>query len=260
MDTRAKLSGIFRAARKTSGMNQKEFTKALGITQGTVSKLENASLGPDDVLWYQFCMSFDLHPDLTYKTGKLFFNEPKEFSGEELKMGRLNLDRFVTVKDILPLLNTIEKYDLMETYEEELSLRRIDRDFILIPDYKIPFELLRNTIDFVNSNLTKKELMNSSVKFFIEEMAETIYAQSSSHKEFMSYISEQETFFDIKQVGKRFEVTLIPSLKFSLEEREALKTYINYKTKAIGQALSKLFSMKGVKVTKVDEFNYAINV
>ena len=255
-----KIANVFRVTRKLSGDSQKEFAIRLGITQGTVSKLENGTLGPDAVLWYLFCKEFNLYADVTYKTGLLFFKEQVFFKGNEFRMGGYSLDRFIKVKEVIPFLKTTEELEIKEEYFNLLEEKGIDRDAFLIPEYIVPFELLKEIVDFSTTEKTKKDFLNSSVKHFISDKTEIIADMGYTYSQFIRYINENDPFFNIQSKGKKVSVDLIPNFKFSLEEQETLKAYMTFKTKAIVQTLAKAFDLKGIKAIKLDDFSYSIGV
>ncbi len=59
----------------------------MGISQGTISKIESAQLVPNMVQWYKFCNIININPDETFDSG-LVTIRPKKDQPHKFKMGK----------------------------------------------------------------------------------------------------------------------------------------------------------------------------
>lgn len=59
-ETNNSIAAIFKATRKFHRLQQTEFSTILGVTQGTISKIEAASMSPELNLWFRFLKAFNI--------------------------------------------------------------------------------------------------------------------------------------------------------------------------------------------------------
>lgn len=256
--SRAKFASIFKTTRKLFKLNQSEFARKLGITQGTVSKLEKGLLGPDAALWYAFCMEFGLYADATYRSGYLFFKEEVDFKGDEFKMGKFHQERLIKVKEITPLLHSMNEYQILDNFYDVLKNKGIEREALIVPEYEVPFEVLKTALDVAYSVKSSKILMNHAIKYFVESKQYLVEELGYSYKKLIKDLNQNDPYLNIELVGKKVNINLVSNLKFSLDEAKAMKTYFMYKLECVANALSQLFEMKGVKLVERGEFSYSI--
>jgi transcriptional regulator with XRE-family HTH domain len=255
-----KIAQIFRTTRKLSGLSQKQFAAQLGVTQGTVSKLENATLAPDAALWYLFCIEFGLHADLTYKSGYLFFSKEVQFKGDEFELGDHSEGRFFKVKDLIPFFNTLEDFAAIDQFYQELKKSKMDKDVLIIPEYPLPFKVLNTLFNLRIDDLSWDEFINSSAKNFVQDQSQEIFEKGMDYSEFLNDLKSSTSLFDIKHNGEEIQLSIVSDFRFSLEEAEAIKCYLNYKVKGVGQCISRAFKKKSPKVTKINDFSYVLGL
>jgi transcriptional regulator with XRE-family HTH domain len=65
-----RICELFRAERKARGITQVELSESLGISQATLSKIENHETEPGVVVWLRFCAMFRLSADLPLDRAK----------------------------------------------------------------------------------------------------------------------------------------------------------------------------------------------
>jgi len=256
--SRAKFATIFKTTRKLFKLNQSEFAQKLGITQGTVSKLEKGLLGPDAALWYAFCMEFGLYADATYRSGYLFFKEEMNFKGDEFKMGKFQQERLIKVKEITPFLHSMNEYQILDDFYERLKSKGIEREALLVPEYGVPFEVLKTALDVACSVKNSKILMNHAIKYFVESKQYLVEELGYSYKQLIKDLNQNDPYLNIELVGKKVNIHLISNFKFSLDEAKAIKAYFMYKLDCVSNSLSQLFDKKRIKLVELSEFNYSI--
>lgn len=57
-----RMADILRTERKRRGLTQMDLARKLRVTQGYLSKLEQAQLQPRVITWLQFCRDFGVEP------------------------------------------------------------------------------------------------------------------------------------------------------------------------------------------------------
>jgi DNA-binding XRE family transcriptional regulator len=69
------ISILFKATRKYNGLLQSEFANILGVTQGTVSKIEAGTMIPDLSIWFKLLRSFKILDPYCFTYSGLEYNE-----------------------------------------------------------------------------------------------------------------------------------------------------------------------------------------
>ena len=70
------IARALKTGRKKLGMSQIEMSKALGISQSSISKLEAAILEPSAIDWIRFCLITSTPPDVFLKEEAEVFANP----------------------------------------------------------------------------------------------------------------------------------------------------------------------------------------
>jgi DNA-binding XRE family transcriptional regulator len=69
------ISILFKATRKFHGLLQAEFAKILGVTQGSISKIEAGTMNPDLGVWFRLLRSFEILDPYCFTYSGLEYNE-----------------------------------------------------------------------------------------------------------------------------------------------------------------------------------------
>lgn len=152
---------IFKATRRFHGLQQTEFSAILGITQGTISKIESATMTTELELWFRFLEAFKINNPFSCYFGG--FELPAN-SFLALEKGKSELapeysiqqKEIFQIKHIRPLYEYLQKKQLtpLETFLKEkkirpeifsilnhpISLKFIEDFFTFVSSCKIPFD------------------------------------------------------------------------------------------------------------------------
>lgn len=74
-ETTANIAILFKATRKFHRLQQTEFSAILGVTQGTISKIESGTMGPELCLWFRFLKAFNIQDPYCFTYAAIEFNE-----------------------------------------------------------------------------------------------------------------------------------------------------------------------------------------
>ena len=168
-ESKARVARVFRAARKLRGYRQDHLSKVIGSTQGTISKIENATLIPDAGEWYLFCNKMNIDPDLTYSSGYVFSRVPI-VNNNNFKLGKFKkVTDYVKVRSCIPFLNAIKDLGHYEEFLALMKKNKIDSDVFVVIDYQIPINILQMLMDFLKSKAQLKKVVSIVSKCFSQE-------------------------------------------------------------------------------------------
>lgn len=145
-ESAARIALLFRAARKDAGYSQSDISKGLGISQGTLSKLENGVLTPSAPLWFEFCKMTKIPSD-SLITGHIDHGiclADKTFDSIGLfKVSRKYLvDRGTTVRSVLPFLIQARKEMGLVRLNKVLGQIGVDPDYFCNLDHSLSISFL----------------------------------------------------------------------------------------------------------------------
>lgn len=151
------VCNLFKATRKFHKLQQTEFAAILGVTQGTVSKVESASMAPDLNLWFKFLKSFDIQDPYCFTYNALELNDSaftklKTDGSPLLPKFDYKKDNCITsVKTIRPL------YDFLisnhtKTFESFLKDNKISNELFYILNHPLTSEFIDMFFSFLNDN------------------------------------------------------------------------------------------------------------
>ena len=146
---------IFKATRRFHGLQQTEFSAILGITQGTISKIESATMTTELELWFRFLDAFKINNPFSCYFGGL---ELPANSFLALEKGKSELapeysirpKEIFQIKHIRPLYEYLQKKQLMplETFLKEKKIRP---EIFSILNHPISLEFIEDFFTFVSS-------------------------------------------------------------------------------------------------------------
>jgi transcriptional regulator with XRE-family HTH domain len=131
----ANLSAVIRYGRKRAGLSQVEFAKAIGITQGTISKIESAQLSVDARTWFEICDLVKI-PYECLRTGTIDltgFDVAQDVS----RVGKFRIpERYgkyagSTVRTIVPFLRFFSKHAGEAATEDYIRYRKLEPDYFV---------------------------------------------------------------------------------------------------------------------------------
>lgn len=137
---------IIRSVRKSLKINQTALCKELGISQGTLSKLENGILEIHALEWIAFCDKFLIDPNVLTKGFVTFLPEVSQVSTKKgSQIGAFKVpaqyseNANLTLHSLFPVLNNLHKNAKhFENFRSEFAESfNIDPDYLFILDHPI---------------------------------------------------------------------------------------------------------------------------
>ena len=165
------IAALMKATRKFHSLQQTEFAAILGVTQGTISKIESASMGPELILWFKFLKSFNIQDPYCFSYHALEFNQ-SSFSNLE-KDGSVLAPTFnfskddyiFTVKAIRPLFDFVEK-NHSKNFDIFLKENKISKELFYISNHPITIEIAHRFFSFLEENkITAKSVSLLDLNF-----------------------------------------------------------------------------------------------
>lgn len=141
------ISLIFRAARKEAGFSQIDIARKLGISQGTLSKLENGVLTPSAPLWFEFCKLTKIPSDSLTEGyidhGVALGSLPKDSSIGLFKIPpRFLQDRGTSVRSLMPFVIEAKRALGTKRLQHFAHSLGADLDYFCNLDHKISFAFM----------------------------------------------------------------------------------------------------------------------
>lgn len=172
MNQTENLGNIFRAVRKFHGLGQTEFAATLGITQGTVSKIEAALMGPDLALWFRFLDTFGVLDPYCFTYGGIEFKKEKysDLLADGMKLlPNYKLDaktQYFSVKKIKPLVTHLERSH-EKMFNNFLKKSGVKIELFTILNHPLPILFMSDFFEFLDSvNISEKALSMLKLDFY----------------------------------------------------------------------------------------------
>lgn len=152
------------------GFQQTEMAAILGVTQGTISKVEAADMKIEMTLWFEFVRKFRLKDSYCCLYGSLELESLDEISIKEFKSpffskGTLFHDnRYFLVKDIRPLIDLLHKRASL-LLEEMIDTHKIYQGVFNINNHPLYFSLVEDILTNLNKTLINKKLQDLNLEF-----------------------------------------------------------------------------------------------
>lgn len=256
-ELREKTARIFRAGRKLYGINQVEMAKTLGITQGTVSKLETAVLAPDAGVWYQFCKHLNLNADLTFSSGFIFDPDLENVQKDKFKLGKKKSGskNKIKVRNCLPFIDTIYDLEGSENLAKHLKLINIDADVFAVPDYDVPVEVLSEVFNYLGELQTEAKSLKAVTQSFIK-YKDILYSGDIESIEMLTDLFRSQLVNVNLEAGcVNITVDLEDNAKIN---QNFLAGYVKYQSQLIKEIASKVLKIDGISLDKIDLFQYSL--
>jgi DNA-binding XRE family transcriptional regulator len=148
---------LFKATRKFHRLQQTEFAAILGVTQGTISKVEAAVMAPDLSLWFNFLKSFDIQDPYCFTYVALELNDAaflklKTDGSPLLPTFDYKKDNCLcTVKKIRPLYDFL-MLNHAKPFENFLKENKISKELFYILNHPLTSEFVDTFFSFLNEN------------------------------------------------------------------------------------------------------------
>lgn len=151
------IAGLFKSTRKFHRLQQTEFSNILGVTQGTISKIEAGSMSPELGLWFNFLRAFNIQDPycFTYNGIELSANAFLKLKSEGASLAPgfdYSRENFIfTIKKIRPLYDfmVVKHSKLLESFLKE---NRISKEIFYILNHPVTTEFADTFFTFLDTN------------------------------------------------------------------------------------------------------------
>lgn len=151
------IAALIKATRKFHRLQQTEFSAILGVTQGTISKIEAASMGPELGLWFKFLRAFNIQDPYCFTYYGLEFDQ-NSFANLKTEGSALapNFDfskenYIFTIKTIRPLFDLITK-NHSKAFDVFLKENKIAQELFFILNHPVTTEIADKFFAFLEAN------------------------------------------------------------------------------------------------------------
>ncbi|NOT78681.1 MAG: helix-turn-helix transcriptional regulator [Bacteriovoracaceae bacterium] len=248
------IAVLFRAIRKFNGLYQADFAKMLGVTQGTISKIESGLLSPELILWFKFLKVFNIKDPycFTYK-GVEFGSDV--FQGMATKTSRLapgfvfdEKNCITTVRKVRPIFDYLmaNNQKLLNKFLEKNSIA-IELFYIL--NHPLNDEIVNLLFEFLDSHKFNSQFMNnvdfsfeSTLGGFTDELQDKVGSSSF----FSDILTVDGDFFvyENSSAKNQYFVSLLKKDFGKIKNLNSFDSILNYNL---------LFPYRAVKAIKGSE-------
>jgi DNA-binding XRE family transcriptional regulator len=198
------IAALFKSTRKYNRLQQTEFANILGVTQGTISKIEAASMSPELTLWFKFLRAFNIQDPYCFNYYGLEFDESAfqslQTSGSPLvPIFDFNENNyFFNVRKIRPLFDFFMK-NHTKNFEVFLKSKGINKEIFYVLNHPLTQELVDTFFTFLIENKINEKslaLMDLSFENSLGRQMKDLNA-TNSPQEFLNIInSDNDELFE----------------------------------------------------------------
>lgn len=206
------VCALFKATRKFHRLQQTEFAAILGVTQGTISKIEAAAMPPDLSLWFNFLKSFDIQDPYCFTYNALELNDTaflklKTEGSSLLPTFDFQKDNLITtVKKIRPLFDFLMSHHT-KTFESFLKDNKISKEIFYILNHPLTADFIDTFFSFLNEHKINEKsvsLLNLNFEHSLGREKEEL-ASSASSSEIFSILNRNSDTVAYEADGKNSE-------------------------------------------------------
>lgn len=159
-----KFAQVLRSARKSKDISQVDLSRAIGISQGQLSKLEKGINVPSAPIWFRVCEALDIQAesgtfgyvdklrDLSFSTSESqgSFKVPKRYSFLQGSMARTSR----------PFLSYLVKNAGAKKADEFIRSKKLDPDYFVVLDHPLNFNF---NLDLINHLISSGMLKSKNI-------------------------------------------------------------------------------------------------
>lgn len=229
------IAVLFKATRRFNRLQQTEFSAILGVTQGTISKIEAASMGPELGLWFKFLKSFNVQDPYCFTYYGIEFNESAFASLRT--MGSALAPNFdfqkgnyiFSARKLRPLYEFLVN-NHTKSFEKFLKDNKIAKEIFFILNHPITTDFADTFFTFLEENKINEKSVAMLDLNFDHALGRHLKDLSDSAKIFTVINSENDTMLEYEPSDTKGEYFInlkkkgLPFVK-SLEKSELLMNY-----------------------------------
>lgn len=207
------IACLFKSTRKFHRLQQTEFSAILGITQGTISKIESGSMGPELSLWFKFLRAFNIQDPYCFTYYGL---ELSDSSFKNLKTKGASLaPRFDYSKEnyIFSIRKIRPLYDFLminhtKSFEAFLKENGITKEIFYILNHPVTAELADTFFSFLDDNKINAKsvaLLDLTFDHSLGRYMEEIVSSETTGEIFTILNNDEDGILDYEFTGVRGE-------------------------------------------------------
>jgi DNA-binding XRE family transcriptional regulator len=264
-----RISRVMRAARKISGKNQVEISKALGISQSALSKFESGLLIPSTSQWFMFCKTVGIDSLESFTYGVVDNARPTRLDGSYPSSSfkipkKYSHHSGSKVRSIRPFLHYFEDKLGLQHLENFMEARKVDPDYFVVYDNQlnIGFTLDAATHLISEGVLTKKDtpaltqILNQPV---LHGTLSHNYHRATGQVQLMSELIHHSAHYELN-FEYRIEESQAKFLDISVQPQQHMELF-DYKNAQLGDFLcrykksffQRFSTFNGGKPMEIDE-------
>lgn len=171
----------------------------MGISQGTISKIESAQLVPNMVQWYKFCNIININPDETFDSG-LVTIRPKKDQPHKFKMGKKKSPLKILSSELILMVHFLFESEYELDFKKFLKENSIDSDIFYALDIHMQITVLTLIETFVHEH-------NINEDFIFQNLFDSpVYNKVLTPKKYTSKMNERSSIFNFDLEENVFQV------------------------------------------------------
>ncbi len=232
------IAALFKSTRKFHKLHQTEFSAILGVTQGTISKIESGLMSPELGLWFKFLKSFNIQDPYCFTYAGLEFDESafKKLSTD----GSILAPKFnfkdgpfiFTVQKIRPLFDFLVK-NHVKTFENFLKENKISMEIFYILNHPLPLDFVDSffsLLDDIKINEKSIALLDLNFSSALGRHMDHLLQSHSSEDFFTIINNETGNLFEYEKGENKGEyfITMNQNIRTPLQNLKKVEFIMNY--------------------------------
>jgi DNA-binding XRE family transcriptional regulator len=237
-ETTANIAILFKATRKFHRLQQTEFSAILGVTQGTISKIESSIMGPELGLWFKFLKAFNIQDPYCFTYAGIEYSESafqnikKEGTALAPKVDFNKGEFLFTVRKIRPLFDFVLN-NHSKAFEVFLKNNKISPEIFYVLNHPLNGSFVDLFFTFLDENkINAKSLSLVDLNFdsALGRQMEQLRALDSSENIFSILNNQENSLFEYEFSEKKGEyfISIAKDEYASLKNLSKSDFVINY--------------------------------
>ncbi|MBC7428937.1 MAG: helix-turn-helix transcriptional regulator [Bacteriovorax sp.] len=226
---------LFKSTRRFHRLQQTEFSAILGVTQGTISKIEAGSMSPELALWFKFLRAFNIQDPYCFTYYGVEFNESAfqnlktEGSALAPKFDFKKGNFIFNSRKLRPLYDFLAK-NHAKTFETFLKDNKIGKEIFFILNHPITTEFADKFFSFLEELKINEKSVALLDLNFEHSLGRQMKELSDSSNIFNVINEDSDTFLDYELSDNKGEYFInlkkknLPFIK-SLEKSDLVMNY-----------------------------------
>jgi DNA-binding XRE family transcriptional regulator len=228
-ETTGNIAILFKATRKFHRLQQTEFSAILGVTQGTISKIESGSMSPELGLWFKFLKAFNIQDPYCFTYAGIEFNETafqvlkSEGSSFAPKFDFKDSHFLLNIRKIRPLFDFVSK-NHSKAFDDFLKTNKISKEIFYILNHPLSTGFIDSFFSFLDENKISSKsisLMDLNFDSALGRQIEDLRSSDSTKELFTILNNDLSDMFKYEVGDKKGEYFI------SLKEDDAILQQLN---------------------------------